>query len=67
MNICFPEYEKNWKNNESPKEGKEYKLIGKRKHEVFNELVALIQDKKTKQVYLIGEKGIKEVKKNAKD
>lgn len=63
MDINFPKYKENWKRGENPKRLGIYKLIGKEKHECFSDIVALIQDRETKQVYLIEENSIKEVKK----
>ncbi len=58
----FPKYIEKYKVGEVPTEKKVYEVIGKAEHEEESTIIYLIQDTKTKQVYMIGEYGIKEEK-----
>lgn len=59
----FPTYRKYWKSGEHPDRNKVYRVIGKEKHQsVISRDLALIQDEETKQVFIMGVKGLKEVK-----
>lgn len=65
----FPKYLLNFKKEETPKQGKKYLYLGENKHLLFTDrILFLIQDRDTKQVYVIGKKGIKDYQpKHAKE
>lgn len=65
----FPKYLLNFKKEETPKQGKKYLYLGENKHLLFTDIILfLIQDRDTKQVYVIGKKGIKDYQpKHAKE
>ena len=50
------------KYNNSPLNGKTYKIIAKGIHSDITLKIYVIKNKETKQIYLIGEKGIKDLK-----
>ncbi len=59
----FTKYKDNYVNDSIPETNQKYKIIGKAKHEIFtNRTLVLIQHVNTRQVFIIGEKGIEEVK-----
>jgi len=62
INFFFPQFKKNWKLGEVPDKRKKYKLIGSNIHKWNGRICSLIQDPKTKQVYIIGKEGIEEEK-----
>lgn len=58
----FPQFIRNWQCGAYPDKRKKYRLIGKHEHEYRDRICLLIQDIETKQVYIIGEEGVKEAK-----
>lgn len=63
INKCAMQYKKKWKEEELPNKNNEYIIKVKAPHEDGLDIY-LIQDIKTKQVYIIDEKGIELVKEN---
>lgn len=63
INKCAMQYKKKWKEEELPNKNNEYMIKVKAPHEDGLDIY-LIQDIKTKQVYIIDEKGIELVKEN---
>ena len=63
INKCAMQYKKKWKEEELPNKNNEYLIKVKAPHEDGLDIY-LIQDIKTKQVYIIDEKGIELVKEN---
>lgn len=66
INKCAMQYKKKWKEEELPNKNNEYIIRVKAPHGLFNIDLYLIQDIKTKQVYIIDDKGIELVKENKK-
>ena len=60
------QYKKEWNKEEIPYKNNEYIIRVKAPHGLFNIDLYLIQDIKTKQVYIINDKGIELVKENKK-
>ena len=58
----FPKYLPQFKKGDSPDKRKKYQIIGEGEHPNEKILMYLIQDESTEQVFLIGKKGVKEVK-----
>lgn len=56
----FPSYISNFKPYSMPVTNKAYLFIGEAKHDCFDKRVCLIQDRDTKQVYVIDKEGIKD-------
>lgn len=54
-------YEKKFINCGRVEEKRNYKVVGKEKHEIGENILYLIQNPTTLQVFIIGEKGIKKV------
>lgn len=63
INKCAMQYKKKWKEEELPNKNNEYIIKVKAPHEDGLDIY-LIQDIKTKQVYIIDERGIELVKEN---
>lgn len=63
INKCAMQYKKKWKEEELPNKNNEYIIKVKAPHEDGLDIY-LIQDIKTKQVYIIDEEGIELVKEN---
>ena len=64
INRFAMQYKKGWKRGESPSKNKEYIIRVKAPHGLFNIDIYLIQDIKTKQVYIVDGRGIELVKEN---
>ena len=64
INKYAMQYKKEWNRKEIPYKNNEYIIRVKAPHGVFNIDLYLIQDIKTKQVYIIGDKGMELVKEN---
>lgn len=66
INKYAMQYKKEWNRKEIPYKNNEYIIRVKAPHGLFNIDLYLIQDIKTKQVYIIDDKGIELVKENKK-
>lgn len=66
INKYAMQYKKEWNRKEIPYKNNEYIIRVKAPHGLFNIDIYLIQDIKTKQVYIIGDNGIELVKENKK-
>ena len=66
INKYAMQYKKKWKRKELPDEEGKYRIVVKAPHGLFNIDIYLIQDIKTKQVYIIDDNGIELVKENKK-
>lgn len=66
INKYAMQYKKEWNKEEIPYKNNEYIIRVKAPHHLFNIDLYLIQDIKTKQVYIIDDKGIELVKENKK-
>lgn len=64
INKYAMQYKKEWNRKKIPYKNNEYIIRVKAPHDLFNIDIYLIQDIKTKQVYIIDEKGIELVKEN---
>lgn len=66
VNKYAMQYKKEWNRKEIPYKNNEYIIRVKAPHDLFNIDLYLIQDIKTKQVYIIDKRGLELVKENKK-